>query len=228
MSAQGFNPQELMALFGQGPQQPAPGQGQAPPESPEQIAERILSQIMGGEAPGQGYLYPDDPAKRQSTLVKTDADAVRASLLRGVEAMAMSSLLPLGAVGKGEVAKAALAMAQAYLLLDPTVDSEGVPVQAKHENAVEQAAIAAGAQGIAQGHAQAHVAHETADAQARTAAHASGAQFKRAVTQSGYQEPPRVQPNPAELAIAEKHKSQAQELRGARGDRPLPKPRVGQ
>lgn len=237
MSAQPPIPPQLLAQMQQ--QQPAQSQQpeaepapQAP--TPEQALEQELEKLLGGELPGAGYLFPDDPEKRQANLVKTTPDQARAALLRAVEVCAFDALLPYGSAPKSEAAKAALAFSQAYLLLDPTVDESGVPVgaQAVAQGQAQEGAHAA--QGAAQQAVNEHqhgldvaLEEHKADMQARMAAHASGATFKRPVDQNGYVEPPRVQPNPAEEAIEAEHKSQSQELRGARGDRPLPKPRPG-
>lgn len=146
-----------------------------------------------GELPGEGYLFAHDPETRQSTLIQTTPDFARATLLRAIEVLGFDASLPYGEQPPKEYAQSILALSQAYLLLDPSVDTEGIPVGAKEE---------AGAR--------------------------AQAKFQFPVTKGGHPEPPRVNPNPAENAIAEKHKEQSEELRGARGDRPRPQPRVGQ
>lgn len=207
-----------------------PQQAQEQPQqqqTPEQIqnaeADRLLQEILGGEIPGQGYLIPVSPEDREKILVPTDPDKVRSHLLRSIETMAIALQLPYGAEKKGELGKALLECSQAYLLLDPSVDEQGVPIGA-------QATADAEAQQQTREHAgtvEKDVNEHQGHVQAALAAHASGQDFKRPVAQSGYVEPPRVQPNPAEQQIADKHKSQSQELKGARGDRPLPRPRAG-
>jgi hypothetical protein len=159
--------------------------GQQPPEQE--------SNPVYGELPGEGYLFSGDPEERQKQLVSTSPEFVRVAILRAIETCAMNAQLPYGEQSPKEYAQAALAFSQAYLLLDPSVDTEGVPVGAQETAAAEAAA-----------------------------------KFSFPVTKGGYREPPRVKPNPAENAIAEQHKEQSEELRGARGDRPRPQPRVGQ
>lgn len=234
MNAQPPIPPQLLAQMQNGgqPQQPAEPAPQAP--TPEQALEQELEKILGGELPGAGYLFPDDPEKRQVNLVKTTPEFARAALLRAVEVCAFKAQQIYGNTPESEAAKAALAFSQAYLLLDPTVDESGVPVGAQATAQGEAQEGAHAAQGAAQQAVNAHqhglnvaLEEHKGDMQARVAAHASGAEFKRPVDQNGYVEPPRVQPNPAEEQIEAKHKSQSQELKGARGDRPLPKPRVG-
>lgn len=219
-------------------QPPNPAQPAPPPEptDPRAIqeaeAERILTQILGGQLPGAGYLFPDRPQVRQANLIKTTPEDARDALLRAVELCAQGSLLPYGAVAKGEYAKAALAFSQAYLLLDPTVDEAGVPVAAKAAAGAEaQAHVAregAHAQGeaqqeaaVTQAHGQAHVAQVTAEA-------AGTARFTHPTTPRGHPLPPRVGPNAAEEQIDAKSKTKQAVLKGARGDRPRPRPRVGE
>lgn len=187
---------------------------QLPPQPPPQY----------GELPGEGYLYAEAPEKREAALVHTTPDRVRAALLRAIEVAAMNVQLPFSEHNPGEWAKAALAFSQAYLLLDPSVDEMGVPV---------------GAQAMAQGEAQEGVAQAQADAQeglethkaimaGHVAAHGSGQEWTHPHTKSGHPLPPKVKPNPAEAAIEAKNRTKSEELRGARGDLPRPKPRVGE
>jgi hypothetical protein len=157
---------------------------------------------LGGEVPGWGYLYANAPTERQEALVETNPEVVRDALLRGIEVGAQNALLPFSEQKPSEWGHMVLMFAQAYLLLDPSVDNEGVPVEEKIN------AEAAG--------------------KASVQAHASGQAFERPeVLASGYKEPPRVMPNPAEKKIEQKGKSKTEELKGARGDLPRPKPRVG-
>lgn len=185
-----------------------------------------------GELPGLGYLYPDAPEHRQATLVETTPDFARRALLRAIEVASFSAMLPFSENKPDAWGKAILEMSQAYLLLDPSVDQQGVPV---------------GAQAHAQGEAQAQVAHVQGE-HAQAVAHISGRQaqhtarvkeaaaagvlqdpetFARGPAVGGHQEPPRVQPNRAEKAIEEANKPKTEVLKGARGDLPRPKPRVG-
>jgi hypothetical protein len=185
-----------------------------------------------GELPGLGYLYANAPEMRQAALVTTTPEFARMALLRGIETAAMASMLPFSENKPSEWGKAILEMAQAYLLLDPSVDSQGVPVGAP------QAAQGAAQEGVTdlQGlhqQAAAHIAGEHAQHTARVseAAKAGVLQdpetFTRGVTVGGHVEPPRVQPNRAEKAIEEANKPKTEVLKGARGDLPRPKPRVG-
>lgn len=217
--AQGQVPPELAALMGlfhanQAPVQRGP-QGQPAP-NPEQQWDQVLEELLGGEIPGEGYLFAKDPEARAKTLIETTPEQVRATLLRAVETLASDCSLPYGADKKSELAKGALALSQAYLLLDPTVDEAGVPVGAQ-----------AGAQGDAQVRAaeaqaagQAHVAQVTAEAN-----HVGS--FKEPVTALGHPLPPRWKGNVGTEASAAKHKPQSQELAGTRADTPRPQPRVG-
>jgi hypothetical protein len=148
---------------------------------PQDPVAQALEQIMGGEIPGVGYLFAADPEARQASLIHTTPEIVRSQLLRAIEVCAIDAQLPYGQEKKDTISKAALAFAQAYLLLDPSVDQAGVPLGAEAE-------------------ANAKVAQRF---------------------------PPRVQPNPAEQAIAEKHKPQSEALRHTRGQTPRPQPRAG-
>lgn len=232
MSAQPPEPQippQLAAFFAQAPAQqqaqPAPEQ-QQPGPTPEQIAEQELEKLLGGELPGAGYLFPDDPQKRQANLVKTTADVTRDALLRAVEVCAQEALMPYGAVAKSEAAKAALAYAQAFLLLDPTVDENGVPVGAQAVAQGQAQEGAALAQGAAQQGVNEHKHTLEMAAEAHKAQHPELHPDPEHFTQKPG-EPPRVAPNAAEEEIELEHKPESEKLKGARGDRPLPKPRPG-
>lgn len=237
-------PGQQAAPAGMPPQQGQPPRGPVGPQGPqtpfaarsenEERADKVLEEVLGGQIPGAGYLFADDPEKRQEHMIKTTPEVTRDALLRAVEVCAQNATLPFGMVTKAELGKAALAFSQAYLLLDPSVDETGVPVGAQAIAQGEAQVAAAHAQGQAQSavsaqqHAQQMEMEEhKADLEARVAAHESGQAFQRPVTVSGYVEPPRVLPNPAEAKLGEDHKAQEQELRGARGDVPRPKPRVG-
>src|SRR5438477_466841 len=88
-----------------------------------------------GEPPGEGYLYARDPLTRQRAMVATDPEIVRDMLLRAMETAAQNALLPFNETDVEKQGRAALAFAQAYLLIDPSVDSEGVSVA--HKGAVQ-------------------------------------------------------------------------------------------
>ena len=214
-----------MPPMGPPQQQQEPQQPTGTPEE-QHLAElsKMLEQALGGEIPGKGYLFPADPAERKSALIPVDVDQVRDQLLRSLETMAIGLQLPYGAEKKGELGKSILEVAQAYLLLDPSVDATGVPVGAA---ATAQAEATEGLKAQEHGQNMQAKSHE-ADLAARTAAHASGQAFEHPETLSGYKEPPRVKPNPAEQAIGEAAKPKEEILKGARGDMPRPKPRVGQ
>lgn len=190
------------------PQVPNPDPNSAPP--------------LYGEPPGEGYLYPHDPEFRQATLVSTSPDMVRAMILRAMEVAATAALLPFDEEGAAKKAEALLKMAQAYLLIDPAVDSEGVPVagkmltQAGGQIAVQAGKPAAGPAG--------------AGAAAKPAAKAGGGAHgtvKRAPPTGGHQEPPRVLAGHAAQMLQEMHANAENVLKGSRASRPLPRPRPG-
>jgi hypothetical protein len=198
---------------------PAPGVTQQSPEE----------EPLFGELPGEGYLYPHAIDVRLRAMVQTNPEAVRMALLRAIEVAATAAQLPFSENKPSEYGHMALMMSQAYLLLDPSVDQHGVPVD-KEEEHVE------GHQGE-----ESSTAPGGSSAPKKTGGGGAGSQpksittggekghqtFKRAVTRHGHVEPPRVQMNPAEEAIKKKHEEQEEDLRGARGDIPRPQPRVG-
>lgn len=123
-------------------QPPRPGLQADPAAARKQAEEQLVEQLLGGELPGAGYLYADDPAKRQEQLVKTTPDFVRANLLRAMEVLTFDLQLPFSEDKKADVGKAILECAQAYLLLDPTVDETGNPVEGEGSKAQAQAKAA--------------------------------------------------------------------------------------
>lgn len=193
--------------------------GMPPPGSqPPQPEEEPLY----GELPGEGYLFAHDPETRQATLIETTPEFARMALLRMVEVGAINATLPYSEQKPSEWGHAVLMAAQAYLLLDPSVDQFGVPTgEEKHigehehesESGTKPAAPSANGKGKPQSLESGGEGH--------------GQSFRREITRKGHVEPPRVQPNPAEKAIQEMHEEQEQELRGARADIPRPQPRVG-
>jgi hypothetical protein len=239
--AQNEQLRELLALL----HTPAPAPGQQPGQELEAQAqaldvEAIIKQLpeqpppQYGELPGLGYLYPDAPEKRQATLVKTTPEFARDTLLRAIEVCGFGAMFPFSETKPGEWAKAALAYAQAYLLLDPSVDNQGVPVGAAAMAQGDAQATAAHAQGAAQQAVNGHkagldeaAAEHGAILGGHVAAHQSGQAWSFPVTKAGVPEPPKVLPNPAEKAIETKGALKTEELKGARGDLPRPKPRVG-
>lgn len=197
------------------PMQPqAPAQQQPPPMTPQMRHEaemdQVLEQLLGGELPGAGYLFQDDPEKRQAQLVKTTPEFVRSALLRAIEVAAFAQTLPFSMEKKSELSDQVLKNAQAYLLLDPSVDENGIPVEGPGSKA-----------------------HATASAQAQfrpppAPGQPGHQQFEEPINKTtGHPEPPRVKPNPAEEEIANEHQGESEDLRGARGDKPRPKPRIG-
>ena len=190
---------------------------QQPPERPmseEERTKKVMEEILGGQIPGADYLFAADPETRMKNMIQTTPDVVRMQLLRAIEVAAANSVMPFGMEKKAELGKMALEMAQAYLLLDPSVDNEGVSV-------AEKIAL------------QAQTSHEKTalDAHAKAAAGhletRANAPFERPATESGHQEPPRVKLNPAAQKVRGKNKPKSEILKGARGDKPTPQPRVG-
>lgn len=180
------------------PQLPDPNSGAAPP--------------LYGEAPGEGYLYARAPAFRQAALVHTDPEIVRVMLLRAIETFASSAMLPFNQEGAQKHMDAALKAAQAYLLLDPEVDAEGVNVALR--GAIDAANAAVGAAG------QPSAGQPSSDGQAH-------GQVKPGKQVGGAQLPPRVGPGRAAQAVLAAHEHAREVLRGARPSRPLPGPRPG-
>lgn len=179
---------QLMALVGQQNGQPQPQQSPQP-EEPNRLS---------GELPGAGYLFPPDPAQREQALVPTTPEFVRNALLRAIETQAFGMMMPYDEKEPDKRAHAILMAAQAYLLLDPTVDEQGVPV---------------GAQQTAQAAANAAFPQQPA--------------FTEKTDASGHREPPKRNVPPAAQAIQAKNKPKEEVLKGARGSNPRPRPRIG-
>lgn len=183
--------------------QGAPQGPQGPQEDPRQAQlDQIVQEILGGEIPGTGYLFPKpesdtDPPRRPAP----SPDQVRDELLRAILACAKDIQLPFGQEKKSDASKSVLALSQSYLLLDPSLDEEGLPAEGPGSKASAVAAAAAE-------HPQAPVV-----------AAAGGA--KRTVSA------PRAQPNAAEEALNGRTQSMQKDLRGARGQTPRPQPRAG-
>lgn len=193
-----------------------------------------------GELPGLGYLYADAPEARQAALVHTDPEQVRKSLLRAIETFAFNSMLPFSEKGPNEWARAMLEASQAYLLLDPSVDAQGVPLGAQamaQGQAQEGVARAQGEQTLANTHAQ-HDRQEQLEvvkgaAQTHfgpdvTEAPGDPESFSHSETDSGHKLPPRLQDTPALEREKKKHENAEEIIRGVRADRPRPQPRVGE
>lgn len=178
------------------PQLPNPDPNSAPP--------------LYGEPPGLGYLYAREAEFRQAALVDTSPELVRKMILRSMEVVAQNVLLPFNEEGAAKNADALLRMAQAYLLIDPSVDAEGVPVAAKAMGQAQTQVVGAVARAEHAPPAQGGEAHGT---------------VKRKVTKSGHAEPPKVVPGAAGQALEKMHENLQQILAGDRGSKPLPRPR---
>lgn len=112
-----------------------------------------------------------------------DVDQVRSYLLNAIKAAAENYVVQDDPAGKDVHGQAALQFAQSYLLIDPTLDKEGLPAEGPGSKA----------------HAQAKAQHEF---------------------------PPKVHPNAAMQASADKHKLQGEALEHDRGQTPRPSPRA--
>lgn len=134
------------------PEQQPPPQD-APPAGRNAVAKQaaaqklaaeneLIEKILGGELPGQGYLYASDPEERQKQLIQTKPEFVRANILRAIEVMTFDLQLVFSEDKKADIGHAMLFSAQAYLLLDPTVDENGVPVEGPGSVAHANAAAA--------------------------------------------------------------------------------------
>jgi len=182
------------------------GRAMTPAQQSEEATQHVLEEILGGQIPGAGYLFPDDPEKRQANLIKTTPEVVRDELLRAIEVCAQNVQMAFGMEKKAEMGRVALELSQAYLLLDPSVDNQGIPIEAKAEIDRETKA------------------HE-ANLEAHKAAHASGAAFE---LPGNFKAPPRVKLPPAAQAVSEKNKSKANMLKATKASKPTPKPRSGE
>jgi hypothetical protein len=194
-----------------------------PPQPPPQY----------GELPGEGYLYAHAPTERQRALVDADPETVRKTLLRAIEVCGTNAQLPFSEKGPNEWARAALEFAQAYLLLDPSVDQQGVPVgaQAQAQGAAQKAvAQAQGEATLANTHAQHDRAEQLELVKAAAQAHfgQDPEVFSHPETESGHELPPRLKDTQAMDRMKKKHENAEEIIRGVRADRPRPQPRVGQ
>lgn len=115
-----------------------PQQGQS--SSDEQI-DKFLEELLGGDLPGEGFLFPDPEQAKEPRETPT-VEEVRDECLRAIRNNAIALQMPYSEAKKADLGHALLAAAQAYLLTDPTVDSEGVK-QLGPGGAIEQAAEAA-------------------------------------------------------------------------------------
>lgn len=140
-------------------------------------------------------------------VIETTPEIVRMRLLRAIEICAKDTVLSaMDEAGAADLGSAALRFAQAYLLLDPLVDSEGIPVAGK---AIVDAMASTG---------QSH-----AEPQQPEPAGEDGQAHGNVKKKPG--QPPKVLPGDAAQHLAEMHPHMEDALKGARGSRPLPKPR---
>ena len=114
---------------------PAGGEGTAH----EQQLDQLVQAIIGGEVPGDGYLFSPAPSERPKPM-EASPEQVRARLLNGIDALAFAIQLPYGQVSVSDLGKAILELSQSYLLLDPSVDKEGVPIGDRAEAEAQAAA----------------------------------------------------------------------------------------
>jgi hypothetical protein len=209
----GANPAQLQAsgsLEGY-PQMPNPDPNSAPP--------------LYGEPPGLGYLYAHDPEFRQLALVSTTPEIVRKMILRSMEVVATNTLLPFNEEGAAKNADAMLKMAQAYLLIDPAVDAEGVPVAGK-QTAMAGAQIAVNAsKPQPTGGGNPGGGKSIGKPQSASSSGEAHGDVKKGPTVAGHAEPPRVVAGRAAQILQQMHQNAEDVLKGARGSRPLPRPR---
>lgn len=167
-----------------------------------------------GEMPGLGYWFAPDPWTRHATLVTTEPEFVRNIILRTMEVAAWNAALPYGEGNPKEWGELMLKAAQAYLLIDPEVDAEGVSIAGK------QMASTAGA--MAQ---QEHkVATEPPPAPGAPAN--PNAKTVPSAQVGGHVNPPRLAPNVAEQILQSLHGNLETVLRGSHASNPRPRPRV--
>jgi hypothetical protein len=174
-----------------------------------------------GEPPGEGYLYAREPETRQQALVTTTPEIVRDMLLRAMEVAASNSLLPFNETDAEKQGRAALAFAQAYLLIDPSVDSEGV-------NVAHKAAVGAMAQMAQSSAAPQPQPAGAAGTRPRGKGGSSGSSSvtSKGPTVGGHAQPHRVLTSHAGKMLQEMHQNAEDVLKGARGSLPRPRPRV--
>jgi hypothetical protein len=134
----------MSAQQGQPPVPPGPAlSAQAGP--PQQLSDaqinEFLENLLGGDLPGEGFLNPAAPGENEPRITPTP-DQVRDELLRAVRVMAMALQLPYSEEKKADLGHALLAASQSYLLLDPSLDEEGLPAEGPGSKAHSQAAAA--------------------------------------------------------------------------------------
>jgi hypothetical protein len=192
------------------PQLPNPDPNSAPP--------------LYGEPPGFGYLYAPDPETRHQSLVRTTPDFVREQILRAMEVIAYNVTLPFNEEGADKNADALLKMAQAYLLIDPSVDADGVPVAGKAmAQAGAQIAVQAGKPGAGPSDGSSSASQSSSSSSSSSSgAHGS---VSKGPTVGDHAEPARVLAGQAAQILQEMHANAETVLKGARASRPLPRPR---
>lgn len=189
----------MSAQQGQPPVPPGPAlSAQAGP--PQQLSDaqinEFLQSLLGGDLPGEGFLNPAAPGENEPRITPTP-EQVRDELLRAVRVMALALQLPYSEEKKADLGHALLAASQSYLLLDPSLDEEGLPAEGPGSKA-----------------------HAAARAAAEFPAPTPGAPGRKTVSH------PTVKPNAAEEALNQRTKSMQKDLKGARGQSPRPRPRL--
>ena len=191
----------MSAQPGQPPVPPGPAlsaQAAPPQQLSDQQIDEFLQNLLGGDLPGEGFLNPAAPGENEPRVTPTP-DQVRDELLRAVRVMAMALQLPYSEEKKADLGHALLAASQSYLLLDPSLDEEGLPAEGPGSKA-----------------------HAAAAASAEFPPPAPGAPAPSRKTVSH----PTVKPNAAEETLNQRTKSMQKDLKGARGQAPRPRPRV--
>lgn len=113
------------------------------PQNPtDQQIDEFLQSLVGGDLPGEGFLNPDAPGQDEPRFTPSPQE-VRDELLRALRVMALSLQLPYSEEKKADVGHALLAAGQAYLLIDPTLDQEGLPAEGPGSKAHSQASASA-------------------------------------------------------------------------------------
>lgn len=171
---------------------------QQQPTQDEQI-DKFLEELLGGDLPGEGFLFPDPEHAAEPRTTPT-VEQVRDELLRAMQNSAIALQLPYSEDKKADLGHALLTAAQAYLLIDPSLDTEGVPVEGPGSKAHAQAA-----------------------AQAAFPPPAAPGQPQHRVVKT-----PRAKPNAAEGRLDTRTQALQKDLQGSRGQTPRPRPRIGQ
>lgn len=99
---------------------------------------QFLEQLLGGDLPGEGFLFPDSKTLDEPRVVP-DVQQVRDELLRAIRNMAVALQMPYSEEKKADLGHALLSSSQSYLLLDPSLDTEGLPAEGPGSKAHAQA-----------------------------------------------------------------------------------------